>query len=272
MRDSVKRFFESRKIEYFSLLEYSACREINGRLVSRAGITPRTVVLYLLPYFTEQGENISSYAVGIDYHRVINKINSELIELLRLKFPENKFLSFGDHSPIDERQASLISGLGISGESGLLINERYGSYVFIGEVVCDLELKREELTPLITPKKCIGCGKCALACPTGILRGEGTDCLSAITQKKGELSASELSLMAEYNTAWGCDICQRVCPYNRHPEKTPVFDFYGDVIPYLTRARLDTMENDEFDARAFAWRGRKTIERNLEFLENVNKS
>ena len=110
------------------------------------------------------------------------------------------------------------------------------------------------------------CGACKRACPAGILRGEGEDCLSAITQKKGELSDSEISLMIKFNTAWGCDLCQISCPHNKNPEKTPLEFFYRDRIDHLTRPLLDAMSKDEFKSRAFAWRGRKTVERNLDIL------
>ena len=271
MRDTVRKYLMEEGIEYFSILEYSACRELRPHLISREGIEARSVIIYLLPYFSVEGENISSYAVGIDYHLVTRRINRELTERLSQKFGGNKFIGFGDHSPIDERHAALISGLGIRGDSGLLINEKYGTYVFIGEIVTDLEASRDDLTPLTEEKRCIGCGKCKVACPTGILRGEGDDCLSAITQKKGELSEYEIDLMTEYNTAWGCDICQRVCPYNNAPKKTDVSDFLSDTVSHLTSSILGGMDEPEFERRAYAWRGRKTIMRNLEILENANK-
>ena len=96
-------------------------------------------------------------------------------------------------------------------------------------------------------------------------------CLSAITQKKGELTEWEISLMREHNTVWGCDVCQSVCPFNKEPALTPVSFFYEDRIPHLTREVLDTMNKPTFKKRAFAWRGRKTVERNLDILENTKK-
>ena len=269
MKETVKKYLMEQGIEYCSILEYSACREIRARLIEREEFEPRSVIVYLLPYFSVEGENISSYAVGVDYHLVTKRINKGLIEVLAQKFPENKFVGFSDHSPIDERHAALISGLGIMGDSGLLINEKYGTYVFIGEIITDLWVAGDETRE---PGRCIGCGKCKAACPTGILRGEGEDCLSAITQKKGELSEYEIKLMIEHNTAWGCDICQRVCPYNNAPKMTKVRDFLCDTIHHLTSEELDNMDESRFSERAYAWRGRKTIERNLKILENANNS
>ena len=113
---------------------------------------------------------------------------------------------------------------------------------------------------------CISCGACKSACPTGVLRGESPDCLSAITQRKGELTDREVDLMRKFNTVWGCDLCQRVCPYNKEPKITPISFFREDRITRLTSERLSEMTKAEFSLRAFAWRGRKTVERNLKLL------
>ena len=110
---------------------------------------------------------------------------------------------------------------------------------------------------------CAHCGKCKSACPTGILRGEGSSCLSEITQRKGDLSEDELTLMREYNTVWGCDICQNVCPYNKNPKATPIEFFRKDRITRLTKEVLESMSEPEFKTRAFSWRGRGVLERNL---------
>ena len=173
---------------------------------------------------------------------------------------------YGDHSPISEVSAALVSGLGIVGDNGLIINEKYGSYVFIGDVVTDIE---PELLGAVAPldvKGCHHCGACKRACPTGILRGEGEDCLSAITQRKGELTGDECDMMRKYNTAWGCDLCQSICPYNKSAKTTPIEFFQRERISELTRELLDSMDKETFLRRAFSWRGRKTVERNLDIL------
>lgn len=268
MREWFDLIFADMKIEYYAVLSYSDCRETGENIIKRANLTPRSVIIYLVPYYTGECENISRYAASLDYHLVIKEINEAIARALSEKFPEAKIIGYGDHSPIDERYAALISGLGIAGESGLLINEKYGTYVFIGDVITDIP---PEKLGAISPReisRCDSCGLCKAVCPTGILRGEGCECLSAITQKKGELSEEEASLMREYNTAWGCDECQSACPHNSNPEKTPLEFFYRDRIENLTKERLDGMDKDTFSMRAFAWRGRKTVERNLAILEN----
>ncbi len=262
-------FFEKEKIEYKSVIPYSLCKETSPQIMARECFKPRTVILFLIPYYAGETVNISRYASARDYHIYIGDVTERLISVLRAAFPDNSFRGYGDRSPIDERHAALISGLGILGDNGLLINEKYGSYVFIADVVCDIEPER--LQALTAPQKireCTHCGACKRACPTGVLRAESSDCLSAVTQKKGELAEWEKALMRKYNTAWGCDECQVACPHNRNPVITPIEFFLKDRIEELDSAVLSEMSDEEFSSRAFAWRKRKTVERNIEILEN----
>ncbi len=267
LKEMVKEYLASVGIEYFSVLKYSDCRQTNGRIIERENFEPKSIIIYLLPYYAGESENLSIYSSSLDYHIKIKEINDGLSAKIKEICPSAGIRGYGDHSPIDERHAALIGGLGIAGDNGLIINEKYGSYVFIGDIVTDIDpdlLLASEPTEI---KRCIGCGDCKRACPTGILRGEGDDCLSAITQRKGELTEAECQLMRKYNTLWGCDLCQNSCPYNQNPQKTPVKFFHEDRIPRLTREILDSMSDEEFSRRAFAWRKRKTVERNLDILD-----
>ena len=266
MKDFLKIYFDTQGIEYFSVIAYSDCRETLARLIERENFVPQSVIVYLLPYYVGETVNISRYAASLDYHLAIKTVGEGLCSLLEEHFPLSHSRSYGDHSPIDEIGAALSSGLGIRGDNGLLINEKYGSYVFVGDVVTDIPPEELSAVPAMPIKRCCGCGACKRACPTGILRGEGEDCLSAITQRKGILTEDEMLLMRKYNTAWGCDECQRVCPHNSSPKITPVPFFKSDNIFHLTRERLDSMTDEEFALRAFAWRKRATVERNLEIL------
>ncbi len=268
MKTKLQEYFASKNIEYFSVLSYSDCIETGRRIIERESFTPKSVVIYLLPYYAGEGENLSIYSTSLDYHLAIKEINVGLEKLLKSDFEGAGVKGYGDHSPIDERHAALIAGFGIQGDNGLLINEKYGSFVFIADVITDISPGLLGAEPPKKYGRCEGCGMCKVACPTGILCGEGNDCLSAITQRKGELSADEIALMRKYNTLWGCDICQTVCPHNQHPKKTPVEFFYKERIPCLTKEILDSMTDEEFEKRAFAWRKRKTVERNIDILAN----
>ena len=66
---------------------------------------------------------------------------------------------------------------------------------------------------------------------------------------------------------WGCDVCQEVCPFSQEVEETPIAFFKEALVPYLTKGMLDAMDDEEFELRAYAWRTRRTIERNLAILD-----
>lgn len=254
-------------IPRYALLDYRDARETAPHLRLRLDFTPRSVILFLLPYYAGETVNLSRYAAARDYHILIHEVGEQLIRGLKEMCPEASFFTYGDHSPIDERHAALTHGLGILGDNGLLITEDYGSYVFIGDVLTDIpaeHLGAEAPQPI---RRCEGCGACRRACPTGILRGEGDGCLSAITQQKGALTEEEIAMMRRYHTVWGCDECQRHCPHNRSPRLSPLPFFHEARIEELTLDILDRMDEATFHERAFAWRGRKTVRRNLLLFE-----
>lgn len=260
-------FMKEEFISLYAVLSYKDVRETMPRLRSSLPFEPRSVIVFLLPYYTGETVNLSRYAASKDYHIHIRAVGERLIRHLSNSFPAASFHTYGDHSPIDERSAALIGGLGILGDNGLLITEEYGSYVFIGDVLTDLAPECLGATAPQPVRYCEHCGRCRAACPTGILRGESDDCLSAITQRKGELTDEEIALMRICGTVWGCDECQCHCPHNRHASTTPIPFFYEDRIAHLTSAQLEQMDEQAFRERAYAWRGRKTIERNLLLTE-----
>lgn len=267
MRDKLREYFESVGIEYFAVLDYRDLIETGASIAERAGFVPRSAVVYLAPYYTGVPDNISRYAASLDYHILLREVGDGLIARLKESFPDLSAHAYGDHSPINECHAAIAGGLGILGDNGLIINERYGSYVFIGDVITDLA---PELLGASAPqpiRRCEHCGACKRACPTGILGGEESDCLSAVTQRKGELSQAEADMIRKYNTAWGCDICQSVCPHNGGAAQTPIEFFRRDRIQRLTRELVDGMDKTEFCKRAFAWRGKSPLLRNLAILD-----
>ena len=267
----LNKIFAEEGIEYLSVVDYKECRSINPRLESKIPFTPSSVIVFVLPYYTGECENISRYAASLDYHIIIGEITGKIIEKLKKSYPVSNFVGVGDHSPIDERDCALKGGLGFIGDNGLIINEKYGSYVFLGDIICDLhpdELRKGVNHTLKNENtECCHCGACKKNCPTGILRGESSDCLSAITQRKGELSESDITLMKKYNTVWGCDVCQSCCPHNKNPKKTPIDIFYRERIQRLDMKILNSMTEDEFKRRAFSWRGRAVVERNLKLFD-----
>lgn len=265
MNKELESFFRSHSVEYFSVLKYSDCKELFPHIRQRLDFEPKSVIVWLIPYYVSKPSNLSAYASSLDYHLYIKELSRELSAFLTEHYTGCRVHGFGDNSPIDERHAALIGGLGILGDSGMLINEKYGTYVFIADTVTDIDASQFD-----TVKKeieyCIHCGSCAAACPTGIIGGCSTECLSAITQKKGKLNEDEISLMKKYNTVWGCDICQECCPYNKDKPVTPIEFFHTERIESLDSELLSSLSRDELRKRAFGWRGRSVLIRNLDIF------
>jgi epoxyqueuosine reductase QueG len=181
------------------------------------------------------------------------------VALLKEEYKEFSFESFCDNSPINEVKASVLAGLGVKGENSLLINEKYGSFCFIGEIVTDMKIPSIERNP----GSCKKCGLCKKKCVNNAICGGEVDekkCLSAITQRKGELTEAEIALIAETGVVWGCDICQDVCPMNKNIALSPIEEFYKSA-----KAVYEN-ESDYNKNRAFSWRKIDVIERNLKIL------
>ena len=115
-------------------------------------------------------------------------------------------------------------------------------------------------------RECMHCSACRRACKTGTLLSDARVCLSALTQKKGSLTEEEKEMIRQNGTAWGCDACQNVCPYNKG-KITPISFFHQERVTCLTKEILLSMSEDAFARRAYAWRGRQTVLRNLEIIE-----
>ena len=233
---------------------------------------PRTVLVAAFPYYAgERPGNLSLYARGLDYHTVVTGRLNTVCNFLSEKYKNALFLPAADNSPLPERQAAWRCGVGLRGKNGLVIVPPYGSYVFLGTILTDAVLELPSHTP---SPDCVGCGKCLSACPGGAL-GEGgvevSRCLSELTQKKGELTGEENDLLKAHPLIWGCDTCQRVCPYNAHPALSPLPEFREGLVDSLTGADLAGLTNrtfrEKYGDRAFAWRGPAVLRRNLALKE-----
>lgn len=250
-------------VAYKSLLPHmgAAARERAAHQLS----DPAAVLVAAFPYFAgETAGNLSVYARGQDYHAVLRQRLSTICDFLLLKYPRCSFLPAADSSPLPEREAAWLAGLGLRGENGLLILPPYGSYIFLGTILTDAPLSVSKADPA---PGCIGCGACRAACPTRALEGLGP-CLSDLTQKKGALTEEETALLKAHPYIWGCDLCQTACPYNRAPKIAPLPEFTQEYLSDLTPGLLEGFTNrtfqEEFGRRAFAWRGLSVLRRNLE--------
>lgn len=266
MKGELTEFLKNEKIEYFGVLAIADCEITRPDVIERLGWTPESALLFLLPYYAGETVNISRYAAPRDYHIYARAVGERISKKLEELYPDSKSKSYADSSPINERMAAAACGLGMLGDNRLLINEKYGSFTFIAEILTDIspcELGAQPKSPIL---RCESCGRCVAACPTGALAGCG-ECLSAVTQRKGDLTDDEVALMKKHNTVWGCDLCQLACPHNEKTEITPITFFREDRVTHLTPEALAKIDKAEFNLRAFSWRGRKTVERNLDCMK-----
>ena len=175
-----------------------------------------------------------------------------------------------DNSPLPEREAAALAGLGLRGITGLRILPPWGSCLFLATVLPGLPLPS---APAPSPD-CMGCGACLAACPGKALGPNGFDissCLSELTQRKGELTAEQTDLLRRHDLIWGCDACQTVCPYNRDVPTTPLPEFRDGLLSTLAPKDVENATRKQFQAafpdRAFTWRGPGVLERNLKLNE-----
>ena len=278
MNKIIEDFFKKEKIEYYGVLPVEECHFIRKYLLEREesahAFRAKSVICYAVPYYTEGDGNISRYAFSRDYHAYVSSLSQKLCECLSARFVGSHNVGFCDHSPIDEVKSAARCGLGVVGKNRLLITEKYSSFVFVGEVFTDINAKTLGYISAERERACLSCGKCKVVCPSGALGEGGGECLSALTQKKGALSAHDVAAIEKSGCAWGCDACQDVCPHTKKAicegtVVTPIDYFHENKITYLDCDVLDKMDEKEFSARAYAWRKRDTIKRNLEILKKA---
>ena len=249
----------------YGVCDFALLRDdlIECRAKSRLPENAKSVITVLFPYNLGEeiykDRNISRYSVPPDYHKICMEYLEKMSARFKEKYPGEEFVCFCDNSPIREVRAAVLCGLGTVGKNGLLINDKYGSYVFIGEIVTTAKLKgsNKQVTT------CINCGRCASACPTGCIsqkENKNFACLSSLTQKKGELNSKTAFLMKKSGIIWGCDICQEVCPMNKGVSLTDIPEFKVNLV-------FRVSDDTALDGRAFGWRGKGVIKRNLDAIE-----
>ena len=269
-------------------LPLTACTVRRPYLLEKYGIfTSGTAVFFAVPYVMSRDaydpeRNVSLYAVPRDYHLYVRELSETLIPALCAQFASHRFALFADHSPVLEVEAAAKAGLGMIGLNRLLITPDYGSFVFLCEVITDAGWTEttglpESAIPTGDAPTCERCGACLAACPITCGASGGMEtCLSALTQKKGELTPEEAERLATHPLVWGCDTCQLACPHNRRVLRmgndTPLPFFRNHRTVHLTADAVSAMSDQDFSARAYAWRGRGVILRNLRIKEGAPDS
>lgn len=271
----LRAFFEKEKIEFYGVIPFGECNCLREDLIERKGVCVgniRSAIVFLVPYYAEcEKGNISLYARSGDYHFYCDALFERLLPVFRERFG-GEFIGFADKSPILETEAAAKAGLGVLGDNGLLINKTYGSFVFIGEILSTVAPEALGCSQSVfAVEECLHCGVCRRSCPAQTHKGE---CLSALTQKKGVLAPQQEDYIRQYGMVWGCDLCQIVCPMTQKAVAdgrcTPIAFFRENRMPSLTEEILNGMTKEEFRFRAFSWRGKQTLRRNLALFQQEN--
>jgi len=224
------------------------------------------------PVTTEKNTGlISNYAWGDDYHEIMKEKLSALWEKIKELSPEVRGRYYSDTGPVLERSFAERAGIGWIGKNTCLINKAYGSYVFLGEIILNIELEID------APETdhCGTCTRCLEACPTDCFvkpyELDATRCISYMTIEKREaLSESEQKKIFPY--IFGCDICQQVCPWN-DKAIIPDLDCFkprdGNYIPKLNELKGLSQEafSKKFKKSPIKRAKRAGLIRNVEALQ-----
>lgn len=206
---------------------------------------------------------VSKSSWGIDYHNVLRHKLKELSQFIECRYGARTKL-FVDTGPLLEREIARMAGVGFVGKNGFIINDEFGSFIFLGEILLDICIEPDE------PAEggCKDCDICIRACHTRALFSPYTlnakRCISYMTQSK-TISPKDYDALG--CNIYGCDICQDVCPKN----KSIRFKNHTEFIPECWNSFPDAADilnmdnktyNKTFKNTASGWRGKRILQRN----------
>lgn len=208
---------------------------------------------------------LSKTSWGEDYHRVLKSRMESLIGEIK-KVKDFSYKAFVDTGPLIDRELARKAGIGYYGKNCSIINKDYGSFIFLGYILSDLEV---EIENKLVEDGCGDCDLCIRVCPTGALeepyRLNPKKCISYLTQTKDIILDDLRDKMG--NRLYGCDTCQLVCPKN----KGVILANHIEFIPSLTKVIVDIEEllfmsnrkfKEKYGSMSGAWRGKNILIRN----------
>ncbi len=201
------------------------------------------------PLSSPQVPKIARYAYGRDYHLVVRKKVRDLLKEINGPKGEIRGRAFVDSAPIMEREWAKRAGVGWFGKNTLIIHPKRGSYFFLAVMVLSTELIYD--APITD--YCGTCTRCIDACPTQAIDDKGylvnaSVCISYLTiETHKDLPESLKNKMEGW--AFGCDICQEVCPWNKFstPTQEEEFNPSGDWLNW-TREQWNQLSKEEFES------------------------
>lgn len=220
----------------------------NPQLLVEGAKSIISVALNYYPPKTQPIENpqFAYYAYGKDYHKVVKDKLELLYKYIQSIHPETVGRYFCDTAPVMERYWATKAGIGFIGKNSLLIIPKKGSFFFLGEIILNIDLNYDKPIEI----SCGSCTRCIDACPTKAIESayilNSNNCISYQTiENRGEIKKSILSKLN--NNVYGCDICQKVCPWNKYaiPCTTEEF-FISNQLLNITHNQLKTLTIDEY--------------------------
>jgi epoxyqueuosine reductase len=221
-------------------------------------------VNYHVPHERPEGPKVSCYAWGEDYHRVLARMLADLVPRLERLFPGEAFRTSCDTGPLLEKAWAERAGIGWIGKNGCLISQRFGSWVFLALVLTTADLPPDP--PHVD--RCGRCDRCLRSCPTDAVVAprvvDARRCIPYLTIEQWKPIPKGLGTAP---WAFGCDVCQDVCPWNSKAKACGRGEFAprpGQDAPDLRE--WVRMKGPEFRARygdtALARPGRRGLARN----------
>jgi epoxyqueuosine reductase len=238
----------------------------------------RSVISVILNYYPEEQQKnpeapvVAKYAYGEDYHFVMKEMLNDLLDFIRRHIGEVQGRAFVDSAPVLDRAWAKRAGLGWIGKNTNLISREHGSFVFIGQLLVDIDLEPDDKA---VPDLCGTCTLCIDTCPTGAITDpyvvDGSKCISYFTiENKGDIPAGLEDHFK--NRVFGCDICQDICPWNWKKAKPHNVERLKPLTGLLEMSRDDwhnlTREefNKKFEKSPLMRPKYKGLKRNLEFI------
>ncbi len=236
----------------------------------------KTVISVIASYYQRDSQEkskykISKYAYSKDYHVIIKENLEKLFVKIKELMPDVNGRAFCDTAPIFEKEWAKCAGLGWIGKNNLLLNKKFGSFLFIGEIIIDKELFYDNSVDI----NCGNCNLCIDACPTNALKPYLLDvnkCISYLTIENKDDTIPNCFKEKIKNEIYGCDICQTVCPQNKklNSESNHFFkpNEYVNWNDEIWENINEKQFNITFKNTAIGRIGLKKLKRNIEFVKN----
>lgn len=269
----LERWLNQNRHGQMSYMEDYFDKRLDPRILVEDG---KSVISLLLNYYPSEFQNeesykISKYAYGKDYHYVIKKKLRKFLNTIKREIGDVSGRAFIDFAPVMEKAWAAKSGLGWLGKNNNLLTKQVGSFYFIAELIIDLDLVYDHATT----DHCGSCTACIDACPTQAIVApyvvDGSKCISYFTIELKDNLPQEMK--GKFNDwAFGCDVCQDVCPWNKFskPHNEPSFNPNPELLSFTKKDWEEITEdtfNKVFKSSAVNRTQLSGFKRNINFLK-----